>query len=137
MIFVNLPVRDLTASTAFYEAIGCEKNPAFSDQNASCMVWSESIHFMLLTRDYFASFATRPVADARSATGVLLAISRDSRADVDAIAEAAAGAGGTVHEPKDLGFMYQRSFEDPDGHVFEAAFMDMAALAAMGEQAEA
>lgn len=132
MIFVNLPVKDLAAATGFYAAIGCEKNPQFSDDKASCMVWSDTISFMLLTEGFFATFTPRPVADARAATEVLIALTFDSRGAVDAIAEAATGASGKadVREPTDMGWMYQRAFEDPDGHIFEAAWMDLEAAAA-------
>src|SRR5690606_4086654 len=127
MIFINLPVTDLAASAKFYEALGCEKNAQFSDENATSMVRSDAITFMLLTRDYFATFTSRPVADPKDAVGVLLALSCDSREDVDKTAEAAGAAGGKldVREPQDLGFMYQRAVEDPDGHTFELAHMDM------------
>ncbi|MGV3551710.1 VOC family protein [Rhizobium sp.] len=130
MIFVNLPVKDVAASTRFYEAIGCTKNAQFSDEKASCMVWSDQIMFMLLHETYFATFISRPIADARASCQVLLAISMDSRAAVDTIATAAGANGGRddIREPTDLGFMYQRAFEDPDGHIFEAAFMDMSAM---------
>jgi uncharacterized protein len=130
MIFVNLPVRDLAAATRFYEAIGCRKNPQFSDDKASSMVWSETIVFQLLSQDYFKSFLEKPVADAHAATGMLFALSQDSREAVDAIVEAAAKHGGRadIREPQDMGFMYLRTFEDPDGHVFEPAFMDMSKL---------
>jgi hypothetical protein len=136
MIFVNLPVKDLAAATRFYEAIGCGKNEQFSDENAASMVWSDTITFQLLTHDYFKTFATRPIANTRETVGMLIALSRDSREDVDAITEAAAAAGGKadIREPQDMGFMYLRTFEDPDGHVFEPMWMDMeAASAAMGE----
>lgn len=126
MIFVNLPVRDLAAATRFYEAIGCVKNAQFSDEKASSMMLSEEIVFMLLRRDFFETFLTRPLAEATAATGVLLALSRDSRGEVDAIVEAAGKAGGKV-DPRpvqDMGFMYQRTFEDPDGHVFEPFWMN-------------
>jgi predicted lactoylglutathione lyase len=96
------------------------------------MTWSDTISFMLLTRDYFATFTDKEIADSRSAAEVLLALSRDSRDDVDAIVEAAARAGGRadVREPQDTGFMYGRAFEDPDGHVFEPVWMDPAAIEA-------
>jgi predicted lactoylglutathione lyase len=127
MIFVNLPVADLAASAKFYEALGCEKNPQFSDDNANAMVWSDAITFMLLKRDYFATFTSRPVADTKGAVGVLLALSNESREDVDKTAEAAGAAGGQldVREPQDMGFMYQRTVEDPDGNTFELSYMDM------------
>lgn len=130
MIFVNLPVKDLAAATRFYQAIGCEKNDQFSDHQASSMVWSDTITLQLLTNDYFATFTPRRIADAHQTTEVLMALTRDSREEVDAMANAAAGAGGLadVRAPMDLGFMYNRSFADPDGHVFEAVFMDMNAM---------
>jgi len=131
MIFVNLPVSDLAAATRFYEAIGCRKNEQFSDEKASSMMWSDEIVFMLLRHEFFDTFLTRPRADARAATGVLLALSLDSREEVDTIAAAAAGAGGKadVRPPQDMGFMYQRTFEDPDGHVFEPVWMNPDAMA--------
>lgn len=130
MIFVNLPVKDLAAATRFYEAIGCKKNEQFSSDDAASMVWSDAITFQLLRHDYFSTFLTKPIADAHNATAMLLALSCDSREDVDAIVKAAAGAGGKadIREPQDLGFMYLRTFEDPDGHVFEPAWMDVAAM---------
>ncbi|HEX7030386.1 MAG TPA: VOC family protein [Gammaproteobacteria bacterium] len=130
MIFINLPVKDLAAATRFYEAIGCRKNEQFSDDKASSMVWSDTITFQLLTREYFATYATTPVADAHQTTGVLFALSRDSREDVDAIVEAAAAAGGKadIREPQDMDFMYLRTFQDPDGHVFEPAWMNLEAM---------
>jgi uncharacterized protein len=137
MIFVNLPVKDLAASIRFYEAIGCEKNEQFSDDKAASMVWSDAIVFQLLTRDYFATFAPKRIADAQETIGMLIALSRDSREEVDAIIEAAAAAGGKadIREPQDMGFMYVRTFEDPDGHVFEPAWMNMeAGSATAGEE---
>jgi len=132
MIFINLPVRDIAAATRFYEAIGCKKNEQFSDDKASSMVWSDTITFQLLTQDYFATFATKPIADARETVGMLIALSCDSREAVDSITQAAAAAGGKadIREPQDMGFMYLRTFEDPDGHVFEPAWMDMGAASA-------
>lgn len=132
MIFVNLPVKDLTAAVRFYKAIGCEQNMQFSNEQAAMMVWSEAISFMLLTQDYFATFTSKRIADAQQSCEVLLALSRDSREEVDAITQAAAAAGGKadVRPPQDLGFMYTRAFQDPDGHVFEPVWMDMAAAQA-------
>ena len=94
MIFVNLPVKDIAASTRFYEAIGCTRNEQFSDEKASSMVWSETITFQLLQESYFSTFVSRPIADARETCQVLLALSMESRAEVDALAEAAARNGG-------------------------------------------
>ncbi|MEZ0470714.1 VOC family protein [Luteimonas salinilitoris] len=137
-IFVNLPVKDLAASTRFYEAIGCTKNEQFSDENAASMVWSDTVTFQLLTRDYYSTFTKKPIADAHGTSAMLIALPRDSREEVDAIVEAAAPAGGKVdiRAPQDMGFMYLRTFEDPDGNTFELMFMDPAA-AMPGEQAEA
>lgn len=130
MIFLNLPVTDLDASIRFYQAIGCTKNEQFSSHQAAMMVWSETITFQLLTHEYFLSFSAKPIAG-RDSSEVLIALSRDSRNEVDAICDAAAATGGRadVRPPQDLGFMYVRAFEDPDGHVFEPAYMDMAAAA--------
>lgn len=136
MIFVNLPVKNLDAAIRVYEAIGCEKNPQFSDDKAAAMAWSDTITFMLLTKAYFATFVTKPIADPQAATGALYALSFDSRAAVDAAAEAAARAGGQgdVRPAQDYGWMYTRAIADADGHVIEAAWMDMeAASQAMAE----
>lgn len=132
MIFVNLPVKDLGAATRFYEGIGCVKNEQFSDGNASSMVWSDTIHFMLLTHDFYKTFTDKPIADAHAASAMMIALSFDSRAEVDAITEAAAKAGGKadVRPPQDHGFMYGRAFADPDGNVFEPTYMDMSAMPA-------
>ena len=129
MIFVNLPVKDIAAATRFYEAIGCVKNEQFSDEKASSMMWSENITFQLLTHDYYKTFTSKPIADAHKTSGMLIALSQESREAVDAITEAAGNAGGKVdvREAQDMGFMYLRSFADPDGHVFEPAWMDMSA----------
>lgn len=127
MIFINLPVKDLAASTRFYEAIGCAKNPQFSDDNTSSMVWSEAITFHLMTHDYYRTFTTRQIADAHATSAALYALSQDSREAVDAIVEAAGKAGGKAdtRERQDLGFMYLRTFADPDGNVFEPVWMNM------------
>ncbi|WP_448665145.1 VOC family protein [Sphingomonas sp. CJ20] len=131
MIFVNLPVADVARATAFYEAIGCTIDPRFSGPTASAMVLSDTISFMLLHLDFFQTFTPRTVADAHQVSEVLLCLSRDSREAVDSIVEQAGAAGGTrdVRPAQDMGFMYSRSFADPDGHVFEPMFMDEAAAA--------
>jgi uncharacterized protein len=137
MIFVNLPVSDLAAATRFYEAIGCTKNPQFSDENSASMVWSETITIQLLTRKYFSTFTPKEVANAHSTSEVLLALARDSRGDVDAAAQAASASGGRadIRERQDLGWLYNRAVEDPDGHVLELIWMDMSAATGMaGEQ---
>lgn len=129
MIFLNLPVKDLAASTRFYEAIGCTRNEQFSNDDVSSMMWSDEITFMLLKHAYFSTFTTKPIADAHASAGVLIALSCDSRDGVDAITEAAGKAGGKadIRAPQDHGFMYGRAFEDPDGNIFEPVWMDMSA----------
>ena len=127
MIFVNLPVADLRRATAFYEALGARKNDQFCDETASCMVFSDVIHVMLLTHDKFRQFTPKRIADARETTEVLVCISADSRENVDdLIARAGAAGGRTDPGPtQDYGFMYGRSFEDPDGHIWEVMWMDV------------
>ncbi len=129
MIFVNLPVSDLARATAFYEAVGAVKNPQFSDHTASCMVFSDTIYAMLMTHDKFMQFSPKPIADARTTSQVLLCLSADSRDAVDDMVAKAAGAGGAADpSPKDeYDFMYGRSFEDPDGHLWGVNWMDLAA----------
>ena len=126
MIFVNLPVTDLAATTRFYEAIGCVKNEQFSDDKAVSMMWSDAIVFMLLTREFYSTFTAKEIADAHRSSETLIALSFESRDAVDAFADAAARGGGKadVRPPQDMGFMYSRAVEDPDGHVFEPVWMD-------------
>jgi predicted lactoylglutathione lyase len=125
MIFVNLPVNDLSRSTAFYEAVGGTRNPQFSDETSSCMVFSETIHVMLLTHDKYRMFTQRPIADAHKTSAALIALTVDDRADVDRTVDLAATTGGVADpNPKqDHGFMYGRSYEDPDGNVWEIIWM--------------
>ena len=131
MIFINLPVRDLERSKAFYEAIGFRNEPKFSNDAAAMMVLSETISVMLLTHPFYATFTRKPIADASNSSQVLLCISCDSPAEVDRITDAAASAGGTadVGPKQDMGgMMYGRSFEDPDGHHWEIMWMDPKAV---------
>jgi hypothetical protein len=139
MIFVNLPVADLGRSIAFYKAIGAEQNLQFTDETASMMVISDSIHVMLLTHDKFRQFTTKRIADAHETVQVLLALSCDSRDGVDEITGKAIAAGGReTRDKEDHGWMYGRAFEDPDGHIWEPAWMDVeAAPRAHAETAEA
>lgn len=127
MIFVNLPVADLARARAFYEALGFTRNPQFSDDTAAAMVWSDAIFVMLLTHAKWQGFTTRPICPPESSE-VSLAITVDSRAEVDAMVAAGAAAGGTAdaNPPEDHGFMYQRTLLDPDGHVWEPFWMDQA-----------
>ena len=137
MIFVNLPVADLARSTAFYQAIGAGKNEQFCDATASCMVLSDTIHVMLLTHDKFRQFTPKKIADAKSSSEVLICISAESRNAVDDMVGQAKAAGGVLDPgpQQDFGFMYGRSFEDPDGHIWEVMWMDSeAAKSAMASQ---
>lgn len=125
-VFVSLPVKDLPAATRFYEAIGCRKNERFSDGTASTMAWSDTITFQVQTREKFGSWLPKKVADAHATCQVFLGLSMDRREDVDAVVKAAAAHGGKadVRAPIDMGWLYNRAFEDPDGNVFEAYWLD-------------
>lgn len=129
MIFVNLPVADLPGSMAFYTALGFTNNPQFTDTTAACMVLSDAIHVMLLTHDKWRTFTSRPIPDAGSSE-VMLAVTCDDRAAVDAMSAAAAASGGVadINPSQDHGFMYSRAVSDPDGHVWEAFWMDPSAI---------
>lgn len=130
MIFINLPVRDLAASVAFYEALGGTLNPQFSDETAKCVVLSDSIYVMLLTHGKYQSFTARPIGDARAQTQALYALNVDSRDEVDGLVGRLVEAGGRAdpNPPQDPGFMFSRSVEDPDGNVWELFWMDMGAM---------
>jgi len=130
MIFVNLPVTDLARSIKFYEAIGATNNPQFSDETAAMMSFSEAVNVMLLTHDKWRQFTPKAIPDAKVTAQVMLALSRDSRDAVDAMT-ADAEAQGAVIDPtprQDYGWMYGRSFEDPDGHIWEVMWMDLSAM---------
>jgi predicted lactoylglutathione lyase len=131
MIFVNLPVADLGQSRAFYEALGFKCNPQFSDETGACMVLSETIMVMLLTHSKWARFTSKIIPNAKTTAQVLLCISRDNRQAVDTMVETAVKQGG-IADPtpvQDLGFMYGRSFEDPNGHIWETVWMNPGATA--------
>lgn len=130
-IYINLPVRDLPRSKAFFAALGYSFNPQFTNEQGACMVISEDIYVMLLTEPFCQTFTHKPLADARKSTEVLLCLSCKSRDEVDAqVARARAAGGGVPRSAVDHGFMYQHGFEDPDGHIWELACMDMAAFPA-------
>lgn len=129
MIFVNIPVTDVARSRKFYEAVGYTINEQFSDHTAACVVVSETIYFMILNHERFQGFATKPLADPATSTAVMVALSQEDRAAVDRVIAAAVAAGGSEPKPAtDMGFMYNRVFQDPDGNVFEAFWMDTAAV---------
>jgi hypothetical protein len=131
MIFVSLPVSDLKRATAFYQAIGAVKNQQFSDETASCMVLSETIHAMLMTHDKYRYFTSKKIVDARTSSQALLCLTADSREEVDDLVGKAGAAGGVIDpSPQDdFDFMYGRSFEDPDGHMWGVNWMDVEAAA--------
>jgi predicted lactoylglutathione lyase len=128
-IFINLPVKDVQASRAFYTALGYTINEQFSNEHAACVVISEEIYVMILTHEFFRQFTTKEIADSKTVE-VLNCLSSDSRAAVDELTRKANEAGGRTHrDPQDLGFMYSQSFEDLDGHIWEVCYMDMEAVA--------
>ncbi|THA50849.1 VOC family protein [Streptomyces sp. A1136] len=129
MIFVNLPVKDLEASKAFWGKLGYSCNAQFSDENGACLVISDTIYAMLLTEARFKDFTHKAIADTSTTTEALLCLSAESRDAVDALVDAAVGAGGAEPRPaQDHGFMYGRAFEDLDGHTWEIMWMDPAAV---------
>ncbi|MGB3501407.1 MAG: VOC family protein [Mesorhizobium sp.] len=130
MIFVNLPVTDLAKSRKFYEAIGATNNPHFTDDSAAAMVISDTIYVMIMTHDRWKTFTAREIPDAHKTAQVLLALTEESRADVDARVKAASDIGTPDPNPvQEHGFMYGRSFADPDGHIWEVSWMDPAVAA--------
>jgi predicted lactoylglutathione lyase len=129
LLFLNLPVADLAASRAFFAKLGFEFNEKFCDAGAACMVVSDEAFVMLLQRDRFAEFVTKPLANSGETTGLTVCVSAESRAEVDSLADTAGNAGaGDAKGPQDYGFMYQRSFYDLDGHLWEIAWMDPVAV---------
>ena len=124
-IFVNLPVKDLNKSKAFFTALGYTFNPQFTNEHGACMIISEnSIYAMLLTEEFFKTFTSKQIAKAREVTEVLNCLSCESREEVDGLVAKAIAAGGTApRPPQDHGFMYGHSFDDLDGHTWELAYM--------------
>ena len=130
LLFLSLPVADLTASREFFGRLGFEFDERFGDEGAACMFVSEQAYVILLQRERFAEFVVRPVADAGEATALAVAVSAPDRDAVDALAAAALAAGAdAAKQPQDYGFMYQRSFHDLDGHLWEVMWMDPVAAA--------
>ena len=129
LIFVNLPVQDLPVSVEFFRTLGFGFDDRFTDESCACMVVSEQAYVMLLARSRFAEFTPKPVADAGAATEAIFCVSADSRDAVDALADAALDAGASrATEPMDHGFMYGRSFQDLDGHLWEVMWMSPEAV---------
>lgn len=124
-VFINLPVTDLERAKSFYTALGYTINEQFTDEKAANIVISDTIYVMLLTREFFATFASKEVADTSTLAAAITSLSADSREAVDALADKALAAGGIqTNEPQDMGFMYSRSFQDPDGNLWETLWMD-------------
>lgn len=128
-IFVNLPVKDLNKSIAFFTKLGFTFNPQFTDDKATCMIIGENIFAMLLVEERFKDFTKKPISDAKKSTEVLLALDAESRKKVDEMVKNAVAAGGSMYtEPQDHGWMYTHSFADLDGHQWELLYMDESAL---------
>jgi predicted lactoylglutathione lyase len=128
-IFVNLPIQNMERSQAFFKSLGFSFNPQFTNEQGACMVVGDDIFVMLLVQPFFQTFTGKPVADANKSTEVLVCLSCESRAEVDELVRKAKAAGAAVpRPPQDHGFMYGHGFEDPDGHIWELAYMDMSAV---------
>lgn len=128
-IFVNLPVKDLKKSIAFFTKLGFTFNPQFTDENATCMIIGQDIFAMLLVEKFFKTFTTKQIADATKSTEAIVALSLESRAKVDEMIKKVKEAGGREYrEPQDYGWMYGRAFEDADGHIWEVFYADESAI---------
>jgi hypothetical protein len=128
-IFVNLPVKNLNESVAFFTQLGFTFNPQFTDETATCMIVAEDIFVMLLTEAKFKTFTPKQICDAAKYTEVLVCLTSESREKVDEMVSKAVAAGGTTYnEPQDHGFMYGHGFQDLDGHIWELIFMEPGAI---------
>lgn len=126
-IFVNLPVKDLNRSIEFFKKLGYTFNPQFTDEKATCMIISEENYVMLVTEPFFRTFTKKQISDATTSTEVIISLTADSREAVDEMIRKAVEAGAkTPNDPQDYGWMYQHGYEDPDGHLWEVFYMDMA-----------
>jgi uncharacterized protein len=128
-IYVNLPVKNLDRSVAFFKSLGYAFNPKFTDVNAACMIVSDTIHVMLLVEPFFKSFTDKEIVDAKTSNEVILALSCESNGAVDALVAKALAAGATTpHPPEDHGFMYHQGYQDLDGHLWNLMHMDIAKM---------
>lgn len=128
-IFVNLPIKDLNRSVEFFTKLGFSFNPQFTDENATCMVIGEDIFVMLLVEKFFKSFTKKEICDATKDAEVIVALSAESRENVDQMINRVIQAGGKEsREPQDHGWMYGRGFQDIDGHLWEVIYMDVSAV---------
>lgn len=124
-MFANLPVKDLQKSIEFFTKLGFTFNPQFTDENATCMIVGEDAYVMLLTEEFFKRFTKKELVDASTATEMIIAISADSKEEVDKLVNTALAAGGKVsNELSDQEFMYTWSFQDLDNHLWEVLYMD-------------
>lgn len=129
-LFINLPVEDLDKSVAFFTALGFEFNPQFTDENATCMLIGEDAYAMLLVKPFFATFSSKSIADTSTTAEAIIAVTADSREEVDQLTAKAFAAGATKYnDPQDMGAMYSTSFQDLDGHLWEIMWMDPATVA--------
>ena len=137
-IYVNLPVADVGKSRSFYEALGFANEPMFTNEQSAGMRWCDEIYVMLLSHEAWKNFTSKDIPDASGSAQVMLALALENREAVDAMTEAAAAHGGSpdCNPKQDHGFMYGRSFEDPDGHIWEPGWMDMDAFAKMAAEAD-
>ncbi|WP_458778857.1 VOC family protein [Arthrobacter sp. D3-16] len=136
-IFFNLPVKDLKRSVDFFTALGFTFNPDYTDENATCMIINENAYVMLLVDSFFKTFTSKEIADSKAAAEAIVAYSVDSRKAVDEAVRTALASGGSASEdPQDYGFMYNHSFQDPDGHLWEVTWMDPAGPPAESVAAE-
>lgn len=124
-IFVNIPTDDLERSKGFYTALGFDINPLFTDENAACVVIDDNVFFMVLTKQFFATFTDKQIIDPKTQAQTSIGLSRDSRDEVDAVMAAGLANGGTEPKPaQDYGFMYSRDLEDPDGNILGFLYME-------------
>lgn len=127
--FVNLPVKDLNKTIAFFTGLGFQFNPQFTDESATCMIISDEAFVMLLVEEFFKSFTKKEICDTSRSAEVIIALSVDSREKVDEMVHKAVEAGATTPTAaNDQGWMYQWGFQDLDGHLWELVYMDMSAL---------
>ena len=124
-IFINLPVRDLKSSSEFFTKLGFAFDKQFTDENATCMILGDNMYAMLLVEKFFKTFTSKPLANAKETTEAILALALNGRKEVDDIISKAQAAGAQITPTQDQDWMYQRGFEDLDGHLWEVFFMDM------------
>ncbi len=134
-IYINLPVADLEVSKKFYAQLGYNFNPLYTNEIAACMMVSDDFHVMLLTKPFFATFTKKEIIDPQKSAQVMICLGKDSRAEVDILVDKAMSAGAKIERPvNDHNFMYERSFNDPDGHIWEVMWLDEEAYRKIKDQ---